>query len=106
MLGDACDIKLAIGQVIADVLACITHAVIQRRIKRFVNRLHPAQQHLLKQVNRQQFGVATTGLSRLDNLRKKLAKLRQMNLIRAIKTGMRKNTLSSAICMGSERFQV
>jgi hypothetical protein len=73
VLRDAGNIKLAVRQVVADVLAGIAHAVIQRRVKRFVNRLHASQQHLFQQVNRQQFGVAPACLPRFNNLRKQLA---------------------------------
>ena len=66
MLGDAGNIELTVGEMVADVLAGVAHAVIQRRIKRLVNGLHPSQQQLFKQVYRQQFSVATTSLPRVN----------------------------------------
>lgn len=84
MLGDAGNIKLAVGKVVADVLAGVADAVVQRRIKRLVDGLHAAQQHLFKQVDRQQFGVAPARLPCFNNLCEQLTELRQMRLIRAI----------------------
>ncbi len=76
---------------VADVLTGIADAVVQRRVKGFVDGFHAAQQHLLKQVNRQQFGVASARLPRFNNLCEQLTELCQMRLIRAIKTGMGEN---------------
>lgn len=58
VLGNAGNIKLAVRQMIADVLAGFAHPVIQRRVQGFVDRLHPAQQELLQQVDCQQLGIA------------------------------------------------
>ena len=58
VLGDAGDIKWLVRQMVADVLAGVAHPVIQRRMQRFVDRLHPPQQELFQQINRQQFGMA------------------------------------------------
>src|SRR5690606_29382618 len=57
VLGDTRNIKLAVRQMVTDVLAGVAHAVIQRRIKRCVDRLHAPQQQLFQQVYRQQFRV-------------------------------------------------
>ena len=39
-------------------LAGVAHPVVQRRMQRFVDRLHAPQQQLFQQVYRQQFGIA------------------------------------------------
>lgn len=43
VLGDAGDIEMAVRQMVADVLTGVAHPVIQRRMQRFVNRLHAPQ---------------------------------------------------------------
>ena len=85
MLGDAGDIKMAVRQMVADVLAGVAHPVIQRRMQRFVDRLHPPQQELFQQINRQQFGIAPRPLSGIDYLAEQLAKARLPLLVRTEK---------------------
>ena len=47
-------------------------------------------QQLFEQVDRQMFGVAPGALPGIDNLREKIAKTIHMRIIRAVKTGLRK----------------
>lgn len=85
VLGDAGDIKMAVRQMVADVLAGVAHPVVQRRMQRFVDRLHPPQQQLFQQVYRQQFGIAPRPLPGINDLAEQLAKTRLPLFIRTKK---------------------
>ncbi len=85
MLGDAGDIKMAVRQMVADVLAGVAHPVVQRGMQRFVDRLHAPQQQLFQQVYRQQFGIAPRPLPGINDLAEQLAKARLPLFIRTKK---------------------
>ena len=73
---------------VADVLAGVAHPVIQRRMQRFVDRLHAPQQQLFQQVYRQQFGIAPRPLPGIDDLAEQFAKARLPLLVRTEKAGL------------------
>ena len=88
MLGDAGNIKMAVRQMVADVLAGVAHPVIQRRMQRFVDRLHAPQQQLFQQIYCQQFGIAPRPLPGIDDLAEQFAKARLPLFIRTEKAGL------------------